>query len=1558
MTAPSAPVLPSRADLLDRLLVLLRGMHWSLFETMVPLLVGRMIDVRFVQARTGYQDGADAGTVGRSGRRLRIEAKRYSSNFDARDIVGGLRQAIARDGALECWIACATCDIPEQLANQLEAEGASAGIPVLAIAWDDPHAPLLAALCTQDPEVVAEYAGEEAGRLASALASDLTTAREYLSHELEAWKIGFDRLRAITHGDLGEMWRSRRAAKARFGQDVAAGDGRSTVERVAVSQQLDEWWDGRAAVDAPAAVIGQGGVGKTWATLSWVMSRIERLPIIVTIPAGAVTAATNASVESLLRLIGGRLATITGTRDAAHWTARLKRILARPSDEGPALCVVFDGINQNERPPWLQLLQLMQDRPFSGRVRTVMTTRPQHFEGALGRTRSLVESAEVVRVERFDDAPGGELDGMLAAHDLTRDDLHPDLLDFARVPRLFALVIRLRDRLTDVGRVTTHRLLWEYGRDAQGERAGISFSENDWRTWLTEVARNEREGLRTYTLPKLGETAARPDLNPTQVAARLSDIVDGNLTIPGPGGTLQLAPEIVAHALGAALLEQLDEAARHGRWVEGELAEWLDPIDGLEERAEVLRAAASIMAERDTSAAPEVAAAVVTSWLQTQNLPALHLTEIHRLAPRQVQPLLETIERSGAGPQASARALAVDALRSTTIDTIAYGLIVATFVKWFSRVSRDVHRRQEGFEQAEKERSDWILKRIGTDASGPLTVVGYDIELQDHPDDELLSAAVTVLDGRPLAGATEVFARAALAMAIRRRHGAWDDLKWLCLLNEVDPVEAAARLRSLSADIAQRPAEPGIHPDLPRRVAALLLWLTGQEGDDDAAYATDPGIDRPLTYQADYLDNPATSWFRLERRHASQVLEDRTVPLLRRLSRAADFLIDPSFGLPQSLSEELAAAADEFDVTKLDVGRYQNKEDHALEQLEVALARCVPDRLASLHRRKLAGYLDRPITTFDSSAWSAAEARLLADEEAQAGCRALRERSLAGGGGMNESSASDLLIIEIAELPGIEQIASVLEMGPRYISVDFAEILRPLSASDVDVLLDANADAESARLNNLVCLLSATSLIGLTDRAWEWLERRALDVTFDVRSCAFETLYSCDARRFGESLLRENWSWDRDEQDLCRHYGSLAVAEAGLSLPFEEIAPRIAPALVARVVRERGGAPAEARLAAAILDEAIMQPALQSPEPGSTLTVDAERRRDFPMSFSITPGPMPGEEDDPFSALTRTPEERRDHSERAVDAALTRVRQARSDGANLYLSSIEAEDLRPIVTASPSLLERWLEGASERSRDFRRRVRLAEGFYLALCEALLTNSPSEGRRLWHALWETMATRYIGQGGVDERVLMLFRVAQTPEVLELRASLLELSVATTDEQLLDLAVAAIARGEEPWLADAIEKDAESDFSWRRRRAVMLSGFQTGAELPVESAILEGEHHSAAEERLAAAGRRLARDAAARHWWRRFVETQDEVSAFAAWTLFRRAADRRALAWLEHEAWPDGNADPLSCRKVQHFELNRDSLVKEAGKREKDVSQRLFDRSISSSVSPWYSSSHPQ
>ena len=52
----------------------------------------------------------------------------------------------------------------------------------------------------------------------------------------------------------------------------------------------------------------------------------------------------------------------------------------------------------------------------------------------------------------------------------------------------------------------------------------------------------------------------------------------------------------------------------------------------------------------------------------------------------------------------------------------------------------------------------------------------------------------------------------------------------------------------------------------------------------------------------------------------------------------------------------------------------------------------------------------------------------------------------------------------------------------------------------------------------------------------------------------------------------------------------------------------------------------------------------------------------------------------------------------------------------------------------------------------------------------------------------------------------------------------------------------------------------------------------------------------------------------------MSAESEVSAFAAWTLFRKTADRRALVWLGQEQWPNPDADMLSRRKFLQFALN--------------------------------------
>lgn len=198
---------------------------------------------------------------------------------------------------------------------------------------------------------------------------------------------------------------------------------------------------------------------------------------------------------------------------------------------------------------------------FSGRFRVVAVTRNLHFTERLGRLASLVERPEVVEVGPFDDTPGGELDQRLALEGLTRSDLHEDLVEIARTPRLFSLVVRLRDRLVDGGDVTIHRLLWEYGR-ATLAPATSAFGEQEWLSWLAEVARNRLDGMKEFDLGAIGSMVGRSDLGEAEVFRRLSDIVDSDFANRQGSHGYELSSPLVAQALIGRCVRWLSTISR------------------------------------------------------------------------------------------------------------------------------------------------------------------------------------------------------------------------------------------------------------------------------------------------------------------------------------------------------------------------------------------------------------------------------------------------------------------------------------------------------------------------------------------------------------------------------------------------------------------------------------------------------------------------------------------------------------------------------------------------------------------------------------------------------------------------------------------------------------------------------------------------------------------------------------------------------------------------------------------------------------------------------------
>lgn len=1520
-------------------------------EHLVAALLGDLIGTRVTVAKSGFQHGADGGTSGRQERYLRVECKRYRDDtaLNERELLGEMDHAFARDPALEAWILAATREVNEQLDKALSSKGNSHGVAVLILDWSTHTTPMLAALLASGPDLVNSVIGKEASEIASRLQPEMGATIELLRCELAAWQLGTRTLQQLAKSRLLDIWGNPRQSRAHFGQ-VVSGGVKPLIHRMSVLNKLDDWWTNPAKLGSPVCINGLFGVGKTWAVVDWLQQQSTDFPTVLLVPASAVPGASQGlgSVYAVKTFLAQRLQELTQVRDVDHWRERIDRMLKRPLDEGCVLVMVLDGMSQRPDVGWIALLSALQADELRGRVRVITTTRSHHFENHLRRLVGLEDRANVIEVDEYDPTPGGELDQMLALHSLSRSDVHPDLHELARNPRLFDLVIHFRDRLSDGNAVTLHRLLWEYGREATGESLQRAFSTPEWDDWLQAVAGSLIEGIRSYSSKDLSALAAPGYTDEKGVYQRLSDIIDTPFVKARADRTLELTAQFVAHALGASAVFLLASNASQDRdSLESTLAQWLDPIAGLDQRGDILQAAVAIALE---SGPPRALLSVLTAaWLQTQNLAPTHQHDVHLLAPEMPEALLDTIELSHRHTHASSQQAAISALRAVDRgNSKVRDVILQRLADWLRVVSRDVDPRAKAEPEAERHRHERVLARLGVDASGPLTILGETMHLVDRDDTMWAEHTAALLEGYPLSMALPALRIGAIAASVVFNHAGWNQLCWACLLNPLDPEAVAEAVRTESKSMLTRPPESGLHPKLGARVAQLLLRLTGERADDEAAAEIDAKIGSSFSYEADYLANPTKSIFTLERRHAMTALLDEEYRLGFRVQRVGDLWLDPTFEPPASVCDVVAVAADELAVEALYTSRHLTSESHNFEQLQPVLARCAPRQLAAL-RRRLA---QAPVTPQSRAArsWRINEALLLYGPTEASAARAIRTLGREIRDGDELHVASELLLPELKGLDALAQAIVVVEANLPHIPTSITDSVLPLSTVQADELI-AHFQSGTGKQRRDVLVLLVTEPPSLSDSAWEWILAYAVSEDEIEQRLAYMALAAADRIRLGRELNQRGWRFTVGTDAFLAHDASGALIAATTSTPFDQVAQRLAPWRLLEAVRQRGGDPSEVRIAAELLDMVLTGGPSQPLDVGAQLSIRRDDDSTRPSWYSVDP--LAPAQPNTAEALRDAFDEeaQRVAQERASEIAEASIRKARRDGASLFLEFVGREDAVALCRYSPELVECWIAGHDTLAPDFVRRAQLAEGLFLALCEALLALDPLRGVSVWHALNRTLRTRITGAAKLPELLHMLFRAPRSAEVDAARVNLLALESTKTDADLYQLALAAELNGQGEWLDSLIAQDTASSRPWQQQRAQTMKGFRVGNALPVPDAWPEGFSTSWAQNVRRRAARLEFLEACARHWWNEYWRCEDLEEAYAAWVLFCHCADRRAVAWMATEAANSPNGAELKDAKYRHWHANRQTWKQGADQSSRNLERHFLGRKTEANVWPW-------
>ena len=266
--------------------------------------------------------------------------------------------------------------------------------------------------------------------------------------------------------------------------------------------------------------------------------------------------------------------------------------------------------------------------------------------------------------------------------------------------------------------------------------------------------------------------------------------------------------------------------------------------------------------------------------------------------------------------------------------------------------------------------------------------------------------------------------------------------------------------------------------------------------------------------------------------------------------------------------DELHKAATSIDVEKVGRSRGITTEDYVLRELEPALARCVPELLADLIRRKLQSFDTCPPQFRYWSAEGATAHFVLAGEEEKTAARELR----LGGKEADETeevfASNRLLLMEVRDMEPQAQYQTLIQADLKFIVRDFLRVLRPPDRDGIDTLI-ARYHRGSKKMQDDLLTLLACHPQTLSDNAWSWIMSYTNQEDIELQSLAFKVLTHADPTRFGHILDEDGWSWKSDRDSRVNHYGTCSLISVTSDLPFGDVAPRLAPWQLLKAARLR-----------------------------------------------------------------------------------------------------------------------------------------------------------------------------------------------------------------------------------------------------------------------------------------------------------------------------------------------------------------------------------------------------
>jgi hypothetical protein len=1333
-------------------------------------------------------------------------------------------------------------------------------------------------------------------------------------------------------------------ARARLGQEVNLDDPslRLKVPRPAILEAIG------SAIQAdprPVLIEGEEGVGKTWAALE--AARANRSPetLLLVVPCRSVLQ------EGLETLVARTLRERLVEGDVEGWRERLAEWFPlRPlgTHGAPRIVLLLDGLNQNALIDWRPLIDEAMGERWWGTLKLVLTVRPRHGRsiGEILHYKNI--KPHIVPINGFDDA---ELALALAAvgrPDLPHLTANASLQNILRTPRYFRIATRLWDTVSDLGEVTPNRLILEDLRLQYVDRHG-ELERDAWSSLLAKLGHTLlASGKPRFGLGEIQAALAGAGLSAGRIESGLHDIASGRLFQDAGGGTLVLSEDLAPLAAGMALIMVLGETPATT------VSECLDGLDaampdlGTDVRAGALGAAAAIaLCWNGPRLGRADRAGLLTAWLTSQNPTYGDAFDAQAYVRGDPVAYLDAYEAIAITVEPDRRALHVleEALEVAMDMEDLQAAVRIRALGWAGYVGM-----REAFLGADRRseteaRGRHLAAMLGEiPQAGPLRILDCDLTLVAGWDpDFLLRLAARLLAQGPLADQVDLFRTAAVALSVGHAHDGWKAMKWTARLNRFDPMAADQTFRVAARALSEALGESDPFFALAQTAARKLYDLVSQEADEASMAALEAAV--PTQWRqllAEYDADPARSSIALSPLDVEAVSARSDIKPYVLMRRVQDHYWDPARQFAPHFREVLLEeAAEHWKPGELSASRYNTETSILFELLDQAMARVAPEALGDYARAFARHVAEREGMPLETGLWRVEDQVIALGEPEIA---ALEDRLFSLDPANQDQDREDhsplraclnLVELIVPRRSAGEQLALLIQHAGEKIGLSLGSSLKPLSHEQVREALNAAGDDRGVLVPTLAHL--ALSRYEPSAEVAERLERHALGDDDLLEALALQVLATAPAPRLARGLVEIDWRW-RSERHFANHYGSIILAKAGKAMSFDQLIDRIAPGLLPWAVDERGGAADEIAACAEVLELTLVPaPNVDRDEPGMAIQAVGEPSLERPQEVRASFAP-PDCETERFH-LAFEPELREQRLRDGLKRAVARIRRIEGVGAVFYSRDLHPQGLGRLVGP----FTRWAEDLlSDRQRLSHARY-FAPYLLTRMSQVLLEARPELGARLWNAVaWgddEEPAVKAAAGGDFYLKVLFAAPVSPGRDALIQR-------VWSSTEQASDLGLLAIVNAAEvvgagQILDTLIAEDLASDRAYRQARAWQAQGFRVEAPLDED---LRTERRAPCSWVLRvrkAAAERAARNAAARHWYARFIACPDRDEALAAWLLLLQVVDRRFWSWRRTVEAAVGGAQDL---RHAHFAANRQSVERAIAKNEKALAERFLEEAL--------------